>query len=180
VFEAFFKLVKPCPFPFPISAQHSSSPVAARFLFPLLAQLATAAAHRFSAAQPAQIAAASPTPPPPAPQPTTGGPHLSSPSPRSCPGRTRPSPTRRRPSPPPTRVPVRGPHAKGSLPGYLRRRHPLGPLIQTLAAAFSAAALHRNPSAPPPLFPAVPAASPSRSCSGAAQGGEEDVGAPCF
>jgi hypothetical protein len=152
VFEAFFKLVKPYPFPFPISAQHSSSPAAARFLFPLLAQLATAVAHRFRVAQPAQIAAASPTPPPHAAQPMTGGPHLSSPSLCSCPGRTRPSLTRRRLSPPPACVPVRGPHTKGSLSGYLRRRHPLGPLIQTLATSFARARAAAEILAPRRLF----------------------------
>jgi hypothetical protein len=114
------------------SAHHSNQPaVASR---PRLAPPHRGPAPRLAQ----QLAAASPTPPPPTPQPMTSGPHRSPPSPRPCSGRTRPSLTRRRSSLPLACVPVRGPHAKGSLPGYLRRRHPLGPLIQTLAAPLTA------------------------------------------
>jgi hypothetical protein len=125
-------LFLPTPIPFSFSAHHSNQPAVASRPRPALPHLGPAP----RLAQ--QLAAASPTLPPPAPQPMTGGPHMSPPSPRPCSGRTRPSLTRRRSSLPLARVPVRGPDAKGSLPGYLRRRHPLGPLIQTLAAPLTA------------------------------------------
>jgi hypothetical protein len=109
----------------------------------------------------------------------TGGPHLSSPSPRLCSGRTRLSPMRRRPSPPPACVLVRGPHAKESFPGYLRRRHPLGLLIRTLAATPPTRDTTGTLTLAPPLLPAVAAVSPSRSCPRDAQGGEEATRATC-
>jgi hypothetical protein len=172
------------PFPFwpifglrPCSRKSASAPPSFR-PSSLAPQQATAVGPA-TAHQLAQLAAASPTPPPPTPQPMIGGPHLSSPSPRPCSGRTRLSPMRRRPSPPLARVPVRGPHAKGSFPGYLRRRHTLGPLIRTLAATLSTRAAAGTLTLAPPLLPDVVSVSPSRSCPGDAQGGEEATRATC-
>jgi hypothetical protein len=83
----------------------------------------------------------------------------------------------RRPGAPPALL---GPHAKEAPSGlYKATPHPLDPLPGNLATAFARAASRPNPSSPPPLILAVATASPSRSSSGDAQGGEEFNRAAC-